>query len=92
MLICKMAYYLDNGEGVLVEYENSELPDATAKAQAAIEAARDFESKMGFRPFWADAVEIRKGPKALGSEWNGQVEARNAAIVAGSKVYRRFKA
>lgn len=87
-----MAYYLDNCEGVLIEYGNGELPEAIKRAQAARDAARDFESKMGFRPFWADAVEIRKGKAGLGREWNGQCEARNAAIVAGSKVYRRFKA
>lgn len=87
-----MAFYLDDCNGVLIEYDNDELPEAITKAQLALESARDFESKMGFRPFWADAVEIRRGPQSLGREWNGQCEARNAAIVEGSKTHRTFKA
>lgn len=87
-----MAYYLDTCDGSLVEYSNDELPYAIEQAERALESARDFQAKTGFRPFWADAVEIRKGPKKLGADWHGYGEARNAAIVEGSKVFKRFSA
>lgn len=87
-----MAYYLDTCNGTLIEYDNSELQDAIAQAETALESARDFQAKTGFRPFWADAIEIRKGPKRLGADWHGHCEARNAAIVEGSKVFKRFTA
>jgi hypothetical protein len=87
-----MAYYLDDCSGALIEYGPDELKEAVEIAKHAVQSARDFEAAAGFRPFWADAVEIRRGKPRLGSRWNGNHEERNAEIVKNTKVYRRFKA
>jgi len=85
-----MAYYLDTCSGHFEEFANDELSDAKEKAELAIAAARDFSERMGFAPFWANAVEIRKGKPGLGKQWNGLCESRNQEIVENTKPFKRY--
>ena len=83
-----MAYYTDTCDGNLIEYDPCDLWDAKIICEHALQSARDFETRMGFRPFWADAVEIRRGKAGLGSNAGSE---RNAKIVAQTTLFKGFK-
>jgi hypothetical protein len=76
-----MAYYVDTCDGRLIECDTlAEARDHIARAE---EAARAFEAKMGFLPFWFKAAEIRKGRRVEGRYMFG--EEWNQAVVAATK-------
>lgn len=87
-----MAWYLDDCSGDFRMFDHGDYSEALRHAKLALDAARDFERKSGWRPFWADSVEIRKGPVSADREYNGKCEARNAHILKTTTLHRKFKA
>lgn len=83
-----MAYYTDTCNGRLIEYAHDELDDAKEAVENELQKARDFEARMGFRPFYADAMEIRRGKPELGYDLPG--ESGNKNIVDNTTIFRRY--
>jgi hypothetical protein len=76
-----MAYYADTCDGRLVLCDNA--AEARARVAEARQAAREFEAKTGFLPFWFHAAEVRRGPRIEGQYLFG--EEWNQAVVAATK-------
>lgn len=82
-----MTYYVDTGSGFFEVFDETERDLALECAERALESAREFHKRMGFVPFWGKRVEIRRG-KSIQGLTRTFGEARNQAIIAGTKVYR----
>lgn len=65
-----MTYYIDTGAA---RFEQADDYDAAREiALAAMASALDFKRRAGWIPYWAQAVEIRRGAQLL--DWDGEGE------------------
>jgi len=68
------------------------LEDAQEGAALALEAADDFERRMGWAPFWARAVEIRQGRKGLLDDYRIHGASGGDFIAQNTRLYRDHRA
>jgi hypothetical protein len=89
-----LVYSGGGSSGAFHHFEEAEdLAHALEIASYALEAANEFAARMGWTPYWAELVEIRRCPVAVWREWwrdSDAVAARSALHLDAAAIRKRL--